>query len=140
LPILSQSFENDSIGKKTFGILIHVNSSFSADFKVRLSNGPILQAGRVEIQVMGVWGTISDQGWDINDATVVCRQAGYMGGAVGAYLHSTYGPGSGPVWFSNTKCRGDEKSISSCLDLKMSATGQAKHDRDASAECFGMSG
>lgn len=34
-------------------------------------------AGVVEVQVNGVWGPISAQGWDTNEATVVCGQLGY---------------------------------------------------------------
>ena len=34
-------------------------------------------AGIVEVQVDGVWGPISADGWDVNEATVVCGQLGY---------------------------------------------------------------
>ena len=57
------------------------------DGEVRLRGSPDNNTGRVEIQVGGVWGTVSDRGWDIKDGHVVCRQLGYLK-AVGVYTHS----------------------------------------------------
>ena len=42
-----------------------------------MAGGSIPNEGRVEICIGNVWGTICDDGWGNNDATVVCRQLGY---------------------------------------------------------------
>ena len=34
-------------------------------------------SGRVEICVNGQWGAICDDGWGLNEATIVCAQFGY---------------------------------------------------------------
>ena len=44
---------------------------------MRLRGGSNGLEGRVEVCINGVWGTVTDDGWIINDAIVVCRQLGY---------------------------------------------------------------
>ena len=45
--------------------------------QLRLAGGNIVNEGRVEICINNEWGTVCDDTWGRNDATVVCRQLGY---------------------------------------------------------------
>ena len=57
------------------------------------------------------WGTVCGDGWDLNDAQVVCRELG-----LGQALVSTRNDGwrSGRIWLDNVNCVGTEVSIRNC--------------------------
>ena len=86
---------------------------FTWSFIVRLVNGSTLYEGRVEVQYNGLWGTVCDYGWDLNDAQVVCNQLGF-GKATDVLYNSFFGEGSGQTWLAYLNCAGNELSIGNC--------------------------
>ncbi|XP_067881326.1 scavenger receptor cysteine-rich type 1 protein M130-like [Heterodontus francisci] len=85
----------------------------SETVKLRLVNGGSRCAGRVEIHYRGQWGTVHDNVWDLQDATVVCRELG-CGTAVSAPGRAHFGEGSGPIVTYNVKCGGTEAALRDC--------------------------
>ncbi|XP_078353741.1 scavenger receptor cysteine-rich type 1 protein M130-like [Oculina patagonica] len=89
------------------------NATASKDLKVRLAGAPINNAGQVEVFYAGIWGTVRNSGWDMNAAHVVCRQLGYPGAILIGYSDQ-FGDGTGPVWFENVRCLGNESNFGEC--------------------------
>ena len=102
---------------------------------IRLVNGPTQYEGRVEVYYNGVWGTVCDDGWDLNDAKVVCRQLG-LGKAIAARRYAFYGRGSGQIWLSYVRCVGTEERISDCSHNGWGSH-HCYHREDAGVKCLG---
>ena len=81
---------------------------------MRLVGASVPNVGRVEVFYAGFWGTIAGPyNWNINDAHVVCRQLGYPG-AISSGYSNQFGFGTGPVWFDNVRCLGNESYFGQC--------------------------
>lgn len=50
--------------------------------EIHLIDGQTALDGRVEICQGGLWVPVCDDKWDYREATVVCRQLGYIGSKV----------------------------------------------------------
>lgn len=97
-------------------------------YLVRIVGGT--SRGRAEVFYNNAWGTICDDGWDNNDATVFCRMLGYSSGRG----LSSYGGGTGNIWLDDVNCVGTESSLWDCRKSNWGSH-NCNHNEDAGVEC-----
>ena len=88
----------------------------------------------MEVYHNGEWGTVCDNGWDLNDAQVVCHELGY-GNATVARSAAFYGQGFGKkIWLNDLYCTGTEWTFRNCLH-KGWKVHYCTHQKDAGVKC-----
>ncbi|NXO90570.1 C163A protein, partial [Certhia brachydactyla] len=90
-----------------------VDMACSGSRGVRLVGSSGRCAGRVEVYSGGRWSSVCEEGWDLRDAAVVCRELG-CGSALEAPRWASFVPGTGPQWPYIPECSGSEESLWDC--------------------------
>ncbi|CAC5384294.1 DMBT1 [Mytilus coruscus] len=79
---------------------------------VRLVGGNTASEGRLEVRFEEQWGTVCSDGFDINDARVICKSLGYD--IAQPETTSKFDQGIGSVMMAHLGCTGTEHSLSDC--------------------------
>ncbi|XP_074641253.1 galectin-3-binding protein-like, partial [Tubulanus polymorphus] len=116
-------------------------SDYNGRLSIRLRHGATASEGRVEILPLDnsfstVWGTICDDGWDLKDASVICRMLGYSWG--NATIKASFGhtpSESVPIYLDDVQCSGAEKSILNCT-RRVWGVENCGHGEDAGVKCY----
>uniref|UniRef100_A0A8C5ZAK5 Scavenger receptor cysteine-rich type 1 protein M130 n=1 Tax=Marmota marmota marmota TaxID=9994 RepID=A0A8C5ZAK5_MARMA len=101
-----------------------VTCSDGSNLEMRLMNGGNQCSGRIEVKFQGQWGTVCDDGFNLEHASVVCKQL-ECGSAVSFSGSAHFGGGSGPIWFDDLVCNGTESALWNCRHQ-----GWGKHNCD----------
>ena len=102
-------------------------------FTVRLVDGGSYNEGRVEVYYNGRWGTVCNDGWDDNYASVVCAQLGFKSGKL-----ADFGAGTGSIFLDKVICSSTDTILASCGHYGVGITVQCIHNNDVGVKCGGM--
>ncbi|KAM8795479.1 scavenger receptor cysteine-rich type 1 protein M130-like [Eudromia elegans] len=102
---------------------------------LRLVGGGSRCDGRVEMALNGTWHRVLDEQWDLDDASVVCRQL-QCGEAEQAYNPLKPERGTGPVGLRRVQCAGKETCVTLC-NTSLPAAAPAGIAEDVGVVCSG---
>jgi hypothetical protein len=106
-----------------------------SDGAIRLVGASSSGEGRVEVFHNGYWGTVCNDGFNKDDAKVVCRQLGYQTSSPIAYSSDKYGEGSGKIWMTNVECSGSESRLVDCKKSDWGFVYFCSHSQDVGVNC-----
>ncbi|XP_053979803.1 uncharacterized protein LOC128876963 isoform X3 [Hylaeus volcanicus] len=86
------------------------------DYEIRLAGTENKHEGRVEVKILGVWGQVCDDSFGMIDADVICKELGFVLGALEVRPGGFYGNLDPSTRFmvDQLKCRGNETTLREC--------------------------
>ena len=103
-------------------------------FTVRLVDGGSYNEGRVEVYYNGRWGTVCNDGWNDNYASLVCVQLGF--GSSGEL--ADFGSGTRNILLENIMCTINDTVLASCGHYGVGITVRCDHSSDVGVKCPGI--
>ena len=88
----------------------------------------------MEVCANANWGTVCDDGWDTDDATVVCTQLGFSTTGAVARGNAFFGQGTDPILLDDVACTGSESLLTACPNNGIGIHNCA-HSEDAGVTC-----
>ena len=103
-------------------------------FAVRLVDGGSYREGRLEVYYNGIWGTVCNDGWNDQYASLVCAQLGF--GSSGKL--ADFGAGTGNILLEKVMCSINDTVLASCGHYGVGITVGCDHTKDVGVVCDGM--
>ena len=79
-----------------------------------MNTGRTQFGGRLEVYYNDKWGTVCDDSWGSSDATVACRQMGFVDVSDSDSSHFGFGAFSQSIWLDDVSCNGSESRLIDC--------------------------
>ncbi|XP_060587607.1 deleted in malignant brain tumors 1 protein-like isoform X3 [Ruditapes philippinarum] len=101
---------------------------------VRLVNGSHPYEGRLEVLHDGSWGTVCDDDFTAQSATVVCKMLNYPHTNPLVFMSAYFGAGKLPIHFDDVECSGTEISLLQCSHTSWGSN-NCSHSEDVGISC-----
>ncbi|KAI8517421.1 scavenger receptor [Branchiostoma belcheri] len=130
----ADAYSNSEENFKIFYTIMPAATGVDAG-RIRLVAGPFPNEGRVEVRPAGSydWGTVCDDNFDLQDATVVCRMLGYAS-ATQYHDGARFGEGDGNIYMDELRCSGTETSLFDCAYAGW-GNNDCSHGEDVGVSC-----
>nr|XP_034333598.1 deleted in malignant brain tumors 1 protein-like isoform X2 [Crassostrea gigas] len=113
----------------------HTGDAGVSCLTIRLMEGYDESEGRVEVLIDNQWGTVCDDNWGQNEASVVCRSLGLPSANAVAKRSAYFGHGNSEIILNGLNCSGGENDIQECSRTQ-SGLEKCGHENDAGVRCL----